>query len=63
MKDLGPARKILGMKIFKDRAKRVLHLSQGGYIRKVLERFEIKGAKLVELPLTGHFRLSKTTSP
>ena len=32
MKDLGPARKILGMEIFKDRAWRVLHLSQGSYI-------------------------------
>ena len=27
MKDLGPARKILGMEIFRDRARRVLHLS------------------------------------
>ena len=32
MKDLDPARKILGMEIFRDRARRVLHLSQGGYI-------------------------------
>ena len=39
MKDLGPARKILGMEIFRDRDKKVLHLSQGGYIRKVLERY------------------------
>ena len=42
MKDLGPARKILGMKIFRDRARRVLHLSQRGYIQKVLERFGMK---------------------
>lgn len=32
MKDLGPAKKILGMKIFRKRAKGLLHLSQGGYI-------------------------------
>ena len=63
MKDLGPARKILGMEIFKDRARRVLHLSQGGYIQKVLERFGMKGAKPTELPLAGHFRLSKIMVP
>ena len=63
MKDLGPARKILGMKIFRDRARRVLYLSQGGYIQKVLKRFGMKGAKLAELPLAGHFRLSKTMMP
>ena len=63
MKDLGPARKILGMEIFRDRAWRVLHLSQGGYIQKVLERFGMKGAKPVELPLAGHFRLSKIMAP
>ena len=39
MKDLGLSRKILGMEIFIDRAKKVLHLSQEGYIKNVLERF------------------------
>ena len=63
MKDLGPARKILGMEIFRDRARRVLHLSQGGYIQKVLERFGMKGAKPTELPLADHFRLLKTMVP
>ena len=41
----------------------VLHLSQGGYIKKVLERFGMKEAKLTELSLVGHFRLSKMISP
>ena len=63
MKDLGPARKILGMEIFRAWDKKVLHLSQGGYIRKVLERYEMKDAKPTELPLAGHFRLSKTMGP
>ena len=63
MKDLGPTKKIQGMEIFRDRAQRVLHLSQGGYIQKVLEKFGMKGAKPAELPLTSHFRLSKTMAP
>ena len=62
MKNLWPTKKILGMKIFRDRAKRVLHLSQRGYIKKVLEWFGMKEVKPVELALTGHFRLSKTMS-
>ena len=60
---MGPARKILGMEIFRDRARRVLYLSQGGYIQKVFERFGMKGAKPTELPLVSHFRLSKTIAP
>ena len=51
------------MEISRDRSKGLLHLSQGGYIRKVLERYEIKDAKPTELPLAKHFRLLKTMSP
>ena len=32
MKDLGPAEKILGMEIYRDRCKGVLHLSQKKYV-------------------------------
>ena len=63
MKDLRPARKILSMKILQDKAKGLLHLSQGGYIPKVLERFGMKEAKSVALPLIEYFRLLKDMSP
>lgn len=36
MKDLGPARRILGMDIERDREGGVLTLSQTGYVKKVL---------------------------
>uniref|UniRef100_A0A803QIL4 Reverse transcriptase Ty1/copia-type domain-containing protein n=1 Tax=Cannabis sativa TaxID=3483 RepID=A0A803QIL4_CANSA len=36
MKDLGLAKKILGIDIIRDRSKRILKLSQGGYISKIL---------------------------
>ena len=45
MKDLGPARHILGMKISRNRAKRQLFLSQTDYIGRVLERFNMQSAK------------------
>lgn len=42
MKDLGAAKKILGMEISKDRHSGKLYLSQKGYINKVLHRFRIQ---------------------
>ena len=63
MKDLGPAQKILGMEICRDRGKGTLHLAQGGYIKKILERFGMDKAKPVETPLPGHISLSKLQSP
>ena len=63
MKDLGSAKKILGMRIKRDTKSRTLVLSQAEYINKVLSRFNIKTAKPVSTPLGVHFRLSKEQSP
>ncbi|KAG8498697.1 hypothetical protein CXB51_005124 [Gossypium anomalum] len=45
MKDLGPAKKILGMEILRDRKTSKLYLSQKGYIEKLLCRFNMRSAK------------------
>ncbi|KAH9687674.1 hypothetical protein KPL70_014852 [Citrus sinensis] len=58
MKDLGYARKILGMEIRRNRSKGIMFLSQEKYLRKVLETFDMSKAKPVQLPLASHFRLS-----
>ncbi|KAG9450314.1 hypothetical protein H6P81_010279 [Aristolochia fimbriata] len=63
MKDLGAAKRILGMEIERDRKGRRLYLSQKKYIEKVLEKFSMKNAKPVSTPLTAHFRLSSGLSP
>ncbi|KAG8503382.1 hypothetical protein CXB51_001329 [Gossypium anomalum] len=63
MKDLGPVKKILGMKILKDRKSNKLYLSQKGYIEKALCRFNMQSAKPVSTPLVAHFRLSLDLSP
>jgi hypothetical protein len=47
MKDLGAAKKILGMEIRRDRDAKKLWLSQAGYVKKVLERFSMENAKPV----------------
>ncbi|KAG8472802.1 hypothetical protein CXB51_034693 [Gossypium anomalum] len=63
MKDLGQAKKILGMEILRDGKISKLYLSQKGYIEKVLCRFNMKSAKPVSTPLAAHFRLSSALSP
>nr|CAN81354.1 hypothetical protein VITISV_003396 [Vitis vinifera] len=45
MKDLGTAKKILGMEIHRDQKVGKLYLSQKNYIEKVLERFGMQGLK------------------
>ena len=63
MKDLGPAKQILGMKISQDRSAGTLNLPQEFYIKKVLRRFSVNDAKPRTTPLANHFKLSKEQSP
>ena len=63
MKDLGPAKKMLGINIYRDRKNKQLWLSQERYIEKLLERFNMKNAKPVNSPLAGHFKLSSQQCP
>lgn len=58
MKDLGPTKQILGMKIICDKKNGKLWLSQKRYIEKVLERFNMSNAKPIVSPLGSHFKLS-----
>lgn len=64
MKDLGEAKKILGMEIDRDRVKGTVCLSQKQYLKKVLQRFGMdKNTKPVSTPLAHHFKLSALMSP
>jgi hypothetical protein len=63
MKDLGASKKILGMRITRDKKNRKLTLSQGEYREKLLERFRMQNEKLVSTPLANHFKLTKEMCP
>jgi ATP-binding cassette subfamily B (MDR/TAP) protein 1 len=63
MKDLGPGKQILGMKISHDRRKKLLWISQERYIEKVLERFNMKDTRFITSPLLGHHKLSSEQCP
>ena len=60
MKDLGEAAFILGIRIYRDRSRRLMGLSQSTYVDKVLKRFNMEEAKKGFLPLSHGTRLSKT---
>ena len=63
MKDLGPAKQMLCMRITRDRKAKKLWLSQEKYVERVLERFNMKDAKSVSTPLANHFKLSRSLCP
>jgi len=62
-KDLGPAQQILGMWIMHERKRKRLWLSQEKYIKKVLDRFNMKDAKPIGTSLAAHFKLSIELCP
>ena len=59
MKDLGEASYILEIKVYKNKSKRILGLSQKLYIEKVLKRFSIENSKKGLLPLRHGINLFK----
>jgi hypothetical protein len=63
MKDLGAAKKILGMRITRDMKNHKLKLSERVYIEKVLDRFRMHNEKPVSTHLASHFKLTKEMCP
>ncbi|KAL0405738.1 UNVERIFIED_CONTAM: putative transposon Ty5-1 protein [Sesamum latifolium] len=59
MKDLVEASYILGIKIFRDRSKRMLGMTQNSYVEKVLKRFKMEHSKRGFLPIKHGVKLSK----
>ena len=63
MKDLGEASYVLGIKIYRDRSRRLIGLSQSLYIDKVLNRFHMENSKKGFLPVRHGIHLSKEMCP
>ena len=62
-KNLGEAGYFLGMKIERNRPRKIIRLSQGQYVRDLLERFNMGDCKSNKLPLQPSSTLSKDMSP
>ncbi|KAH9779695.1 Integrase catalytic domain-containing protein [Citrus sinensis] len=63
MKELGKAKRILGMDIIRNRSKKILFLTQQSYIKNVLVRFGMNDAKQMQTPLANHFKLFAAQCP
>ena len=63
MKDLGEAAYILGIKIYRDRSKKLIGLSQSTYIDKVLKRFSTQDSNRGFLPMGHGISLCKSQCP
>ncbi|GJX26151.1 retrotransposon protein, putative, ty1-copia subclass [Tanacetum coccineum] len=60
MKDLGEATFILGIKIYRDRSKRLIGLGQNAYMDKILKRYKMDNSKRGHIPMQERLDLNKT---
>nr|GFD42863.1 hypothetical protein [Tanacetum cinerariifolium] len=60
MKDLGDAAYILGIKIYRDRSRRLIGLSQDAYLDKILKRYRMDGSKRDVIPMQVDCHLDKS---
>ena len=62
-KDIGEATYILWVKIFKDRSRKIMALSQESYIKKIIERFNVADCKHKDTPIAKGQSLSLDLCP
>ncbi|GJR43963.1 retrotransposon protein, putative, ty1-copia subclass [Tanacetum coccineum] len=60
MKDLEEAAFILGIKIYKDRSKRLIRLGQNSYMDTILKRYKMDNSKRGHIPMQERLDLNKT---
>ncbi|CAH9072183.1 unnamed protein product [Cuscuta europaea] len=63
MKDLGDAKRILGINIVRDMSKHTPVLNRISYVEKVLSKFNMLFTAHVNVPFASHFVLCKDQSP
>jgi ATP-binding cassette subfamily B (MDR/TAP) protein 1 len=63
MKDMGEANYVLGVKIIRDRATKLLGLTQETYIKKTLERYHMQDSKPMDTNVDKSLSLSLNICP
>jgi hypothetical protein len=63
MKDMGKVAYVLGIKIYRDRSRHLLVLTQSNYLDKFLKRFRMENSKKRNLPIMKGVSLSVTQCP
>ncbi|GKE27561.1 retrovirus-related pol polyprotein from transposon TNT 1-94, partial [Tanacetum coccineum] len=59
MKDLGEASFILGIKIYRDRLKRLIGLGQNAYMDKILKRYKMDNSKRGHIPMQERLEMQE----
>jgi Reverse transcriptase (RNA-dependent DNA polymerase)/gag-polypeptide of LTR copia-type/Integrase core domain/GAG-pre-integrase domain/Domain of unknown function (DUF4219) len=59
MKDLGELNYFLGIQVHRDKERKIIHINQPGYIRTILERYDMQNSKPANIPLSSGARLIK----
>ena len=62
MKDLRELKYFLSIQVHRDREWKVIHMSQSGYNRTILERYGMQNSKSANTPLSSGARLTKGTA-
>jgi len=62
MKDLGELNYFLGIQVHRDKERKIIHISQSGYNRAILERYGMQNSKPANVPLSSGARLTKATA-
>jgi len=62
MKDIGELTYFLGIQVHRDREQKLIHIDQSGYIRMILERYEMEDCKSTRIPLATGTKLVKATT-
>jgi hypothetical protein len=62
MKDLGELNYFLGIQVHRDKERKIIHISQSGYNRTILERYGMQTSKPANVPLSSGARLTKATA-
>ncbi|GJW05481.1 retrotransposon protein, putative, ty1-copia subclass [Tanacetum coccineum] len=60
IKDLGEAAFIIGIKIYRDRSRRLIGLCQSAYMDKILKRYRMDNSKRGYIPMQERLDLNKT---
>ena len=61
--DLGPVEWLLGIKVTRNRAERMISLSQHAYIDSIITRFNFNDLKPSSIPMNPYATLSKSQCP
>ena len=62
MKYMGELKYFLGIQVHRDRERKIIHISQPGYYRIILERFSMQDSKPTSTPLSSGAQLTKAAT-